>query len=126
MISTSQALQEALESTANKPHMIVMDNGREFTGKAFKDVLDKFGIKSWHTQPYTPCQNGKIERSWKTIFKSKVEGVPIEEQLEFLFKRYNEMWLNRLLSVLYGKNTCPKQAWDINQKIIFAEDYYEK
>ena len=46
-------------------------------------MLDQFGIKSRHTQSYTP----KLEdRAWKAIFLSKAEGVPIEQKFENLFK----------------------------------------
>ena len=44
------------------------DNGTEFTAKCFKDLLVKNAIKHEFTAPYSPHQNGTVERSWRTIY----------------------------------------------------------
>ena len=44
------------------------DNGTEFTAKGFKDLLVKNAIKHEFTAPYSPHQNGTVERSWRTIY----------------------------------------------------------
>ena len=38
------------------------DRGGEFTSDEFKNLCDKSGIKKQLTAPYTPQQNGVIER----------------------------------------------------------------
>ena len=44
------------------------DNGTEFTAKCFKDLLVKNTVKHEFTAPYSPHQNGTVERSWRTIY----------------------------------------------------------
>ena len=41
--------------------MITIDNGTEFIGQQFQNVLEEFNIKCHRTHPYTPQENGKIE-----------------------------------------------------------------
>ena len=44
------------------------DNGGEFIGKDYKQVLVKNKIKHEDTCPHSPHQNGTIERGWRTYF----------------------------------------------------------
>ena len=51
-------------------HTIQTDNGREFTNYGVKDreclfdiVLKRLGIEHKTTRPFSPWQNGKVERS---------------------------------------------------------------
>lgn len=46
------------------------DNGRDYVNKVFKDYLEKEGIVHELTAPYTPEQNGRIERENRTIVES--------------------------------------------------------
>ena len=55
-----------------KIHMIQTDNGREFTNYGLKEreclfdrVLRKLGINHKLIRPFSPWQNGKVERSHK-------------------------------------------------------------
>ena len=43
------------------------DNGGEYIGTQFKNILRERGIKHTTTAPYTPKQNGKAERNWRTL-----------------------------------------------------------
>ena len=43
------------------------DQGGEFTSEDFKELCDKSGIKKQLTAPYTPQQNGVVERKTRTI-----------------------------------------------------------
>ena len=43
------------------------DNGGEYVGQSFKDVLLNNGIKQSTTAPYSPFQNGKSERNWRSV-----------------------------------------------------------
>ena len=52
---------------AEKGVKIKCDRGGEFTYDEFKELCDKSGIKKQLTPPYTPQQNGVVERRNKTI-----------------------------------------------------------
>ena len=39
------------------------------TGLEFVNMLKEFGIKTVRTNPYSPEQNGKIERLWQSFEK---------------------------------------------------------
>ena len=43
------------------------DRGGEFTFDEFKELCDKSGIKKQLNAPYTPQQNGVVERKNRTI-----------------------------------------------------------
>ena len=45
------------------------DNGGEYISQAFKKVLRDNGIKHTLTAPYSPYQNGKAERSWRSLME---------------------------------------------------------
>jgi putative transposase len=50
-----------------RPCVLGSDNGGEFTGAAFTGLLHQYGVTTWRTTPYTPQQNGKMERFWRTL-----------------------------------------------------------
>src|SRR3954462_4293252 len=43
------------------------DRGGEFTSNEFNDYCEKIGIKRFLTTPYTPQQNGVVERHNRTV-----------------------------------------------------------
>ena len=45
------------------------DNALEYLSQAFTQVLLKNGIKQTSTMPYSPFQNGKSERSWRSLME---------------------------------------------------------
>jgi len=45
------------------------DNGGEYTSNSFQTVLQDNGIKHSTTAPYTPYQNGKSERTWRSLLE---------------------------------------------------------
>lgn len=49
------------------PGCILSDNGPEFTGKPFKDMLESYGIEHRTSIPYYPQSNGVVERFNRTI-----------------------------------------------------------
>jgi transposase InsO family protein len=49
------------------PCVLGTDNGGEFTGEAFTSGLRQHGVTPWRTKPYTPEQNGKMERFWRSL-----------------------------------------------------------
>ena len=65
------ALANAFEKEI-PPKTMIMDNGTEFQGP-FEDLLQRRNVEIRKTLPYTPQQNGKIERWWDTIEKKKTQ-----------------------------------------------------
>lgn len=53
--------------TGNKIKRFRSDNGTEFCSNWFKRLFKKHGIQHQKTVPYTPQQNGKVERTIRTI-----------------------------------------------------------
>ena len=100
------------------PHTIVVDNGKEFIGKHFQQVLSDHNIECHRTHPYTPQENGKIERWWKTLEGSIVN----HELLDATINEYNNVWHHRALRELTGKNMTPKEAWDHMDKWVGKKD----
>jgi hypothetical protein len=50
-----------------RPARVVYDNGTEFTGQEFQDLLDSYGIKAVSTTVRNPKSNGVIERVHLTM-----------------------------------------------------------
>jgi transposase InsO family protein len=107
MESTGMELNECIESTHCKPYIIATDNGTEFTGSFFEEVLLKYNIKHYLTHPYTPEENAKLERWWGTL-----EGAIINpEDLQLLIKEYNFNWVHKELARMIGTKMTPSDAW---------------
>ena len=56
------------------------DNGTEFTSETFQQLLVDNQIIHQKLAPYSPHQNGTVERSWRTLF-SMVRCLLIESKL---------------------------------------------
>ena len=93
---TSKFLYSLEKSMGFKIKTIQTDNGREFcndTDKAqslFQIVLERLGIRHKRTRPYSPWQNGVVERSHRVdneIFYAK-RRFSSEEEMYKSFKRY--------------------------------------
>ena len=50
-----------------RPGTLVSDGALEFKSKQFSDLCTSNGIKQEFSAPYTPEENGKIEREWGTV-----------------------------------------------------------
>jgi transposase InsO family protein len=60
------------------------DNGSEFCGKEFDQLCKQCGITQQNTTPYTPQQNGVIERMNRTLMdkaRSILSDVGLEQEL---------------------------------------------
>ena len=97
----AQQLEIAL-TKASAPARIVIDNGGEFVGKPFQAILSHNGIKDWRTAPYTPQQNGKMERWWETYERSKGAS-----DLQTVIHEYNFAWRHHGLHEMTGKWMTP-------------------
>ena len=67
---TLKATEKFLSDTApfGKIKRLRSDNGSEFTSKNFKSLLRKNAIKHEMSAPYSPHQNGTVERAWRSLF----------------------------------------------------------
>jgi transposase InsO family protein len=107
---TSSALQRALDK-GKVPHMITIDNGKEFCNTEFSAILQRYHIKEHRTHPYNPEENGKIERWWGTLERTIID----ETKLDKFVKNYNTVWKHSALKSLTGESMTPQQAWDSMQ-----------
>ena len=82
------------------------DNGTEFTSAEFKSLLIKHSIKHEKSAPYSPHQNGTVERAWRSIF-DMARCLMLESNLPKTFRTYAVMtsvhiW-NRCFNPRLGK-----------------------
>ena len=76
-----------------KPQRMLSDNGPEFVGKSFQQMLDEWGIEHVRTTSYMPSSNGLAERTIRTL----------SEMLRTVNKTENE-WDDHVGSVLRAHN----------------------
>ena len=75
------------------------DNGTEFTSQEFKDLMVENKIRQEFSAPYSPHQNGTVERGWRTIFEM-ARCLLLEANLpKFL-------WTYAAMTVVYIRNRC--------------------
>ena len=97
-----------------KINTIQTDNGPEFVNNQietnlptlFEKTLEELGIKHRRTRPYSPWQNGKVERSHKIDgerFYSRNEFASVED-LKKKLRRYNSRYNNTAKKVLGFKS----------------------
>ncbi|KAH0785296.1 Integrase core domain containing protein [Histomonas meleagridis] len=91
------------------PKTMIMDNGTEFQGP-FEELLHMNNVEIKKTLPYTPQQNGKIERWWDIIERKKTQ--PLRgEYIDWLVDQYNSKWEHSSLMILTGQRTTPQEAF---------------
>lgn len=109
---TSKFLYSLEKSMGVKIKTIQTDNGRKFcndTDKApslFQIVLERLGIRHKRTRPYSPWQNGVVERSHRVdneIFYAR-RRFSSEEEMYKSFKRYAARTNNICRSILKFKS----------------------
>jgi len=79
------------------------DNGGEFVSKKFDNFLHECGIQRQTSAPYTPQQNGVVERTNRTIMECtrsmiRAQGLDLE------------FWAKAVNMAIYIKNQCPTKA----------------
>ena len=75
------------------------DGGGEFIDHEFKQILIDNQIKNEGTAPYSPHQNGTVERGWRTLFEM-ARCLLIEAQLP----KY--LWTYAVMAAAYIRNRC--------------------
>nr|ABA97822.1 retrotransposon protein, putative, Ty3-gypsy subclass [Oryza sativa Japonica Group] len=76
------------------PNRIITDNGTQFTGGAFKDFCEDFGIKICYASVAHPMSNGQVERANGMILQG------IKARVFDRLHPYAGKWVNQLPSVL--------------------------
>jgi hypothetical protein len=85
-LEVANALYEVLMENEEHPRVVWTDNGGEFMSH-FDHVLNWAGIEHYHTEPYNPQQNGKVERFWRTADKVKKYNL----EMASAFDKYNRI-----------------------------------
>jgi transposase InsO family protein len=76
------------------------DRGGKYLSKNFKNFCEEHGIQRFYTTPYTPQQNGVVERKNKTIL----------DMVHLMLKMKNipkEFWVEAVQCAMYVQNRCP-------------------
>nr|AAN11192.1 Putative gag-pol precursor [Oryza sativa Japonica Group]AAP52005.1 retrotransposon protein, putative, Ty3-gypsy subclass [Oryza sativa Japonica Group] len=86
------------------PNRIITDNGTQFTGRAFKDFCEDFGIKICYASVAHPMSNGQVERANGMILQG------IKARVCDRLRPYAGKWVDQLPSVLWSLRTTPSRA----------------
>nr|AAK27822.1 putative gag-pol precursor [Oryza sativa Japonica Group] len=86
------------------PNRIITDNGTQFTGGAFKDFCEDFGIKICYASVAHPMSNGQVERANGMILQG------IKARVFDRLRPYAGKWVDQLPSVLWSLRTTPSRA----------------
>jgi transposase InsO family protein len=90
-----------------------VDGGKEYSGQKLVQHLKEHGMLSEITTPYTPEQNGVVERTMRTIF-GKVRSAIEDSNL------LQELWPEILLGAVHITNCTATSSLD---KITPAEAF---
>ncbi|MBP3635358.1 MAG: transposase [Bacilli bacterium] len=112
--NTSKFIKTLEKTIGFKINTIQTDNGPEFVNNQietnkptlFEETLESLGINHRRTRPYSPWQNGKVERSHKIDgerFYGRNEFKSVED-LKKKLKRYNARYNNIAKKVLGFKS----------------------
>ena len=71
--------------------------------------MNKYNIELITTHPYTPEENGKCERFWKTLEGSS-NGRLDSPKIDKIIYEYNNYWLHTSLKELTKQNMTPQEA----------------
>ena len=86
------------------PNSIITDNGTQFTGAAFRNFCDSYGIRLDFASVAHPRSNGQVERSNGLIMQG------IKPRIFERLKRFAGKWAAELPSVLWSLRTSPNRS----------------
>ena len=115
-------IQRAKEKFPESRPRIITDNGKQFTGREFKELIRLHGMTHVTTSPYYPQSNGKIERFHKTIKADCIRpGCPltIEDARRMVGKyvsEYNEERLHSAIGYITPKDKLEGNAGGIHKE----------
>lgn len=109
-------IQRAKEKCPDFSPRIITDNGKQFTGREFKELIRVHGMTHVTTSPYYPQSNGKIERFHKTIKADCIRpGSPLtiedaQRMVGKYVKEYNELRLHSAIGYITPKDKLEGNA----------------
>jgi hypothetical protein len=86
------------------PHIIIIDNGTNFTSKEFKNYCESLGIKLKFASVAHPKTNGQVEKANGLICNR------IKKRLLAPLEKAKHAWVDELPSVLWSLRTTPNAA----------------
>lgn len=114
------------------PELLVVDNGKEFHGEAFKKTCSEMGIEVYYCPVQQPRYKGSIERYFKEINSSisNIPGATLKEMFkrnDFDPQKHAVISLSRLRTVINkwildiycevkntGVNGVPRELWEFS------------
>ncbi len=115
-------IQRAKEKHPDSSPRIITDNGKQFTGREFKELIRVHGMTHVTTSPYYPQSNGKIERFHKTIKADCIRpGSPLtiedaQRMVGRYVKEYNELRLHSAIGYVTPKDKLEGNASQIHKE----------
>ena len=102
-----------LQARGKTPCAIRADRGTEFVNKALKGWCQSQGIELQVTAPYSPSQNGVVERMNRTLVELAHTMLTASELLEFLWEATvaHAAYLQNMSYTKPRANTTPYQIW---------------
>ena len=98
-----KALQQFLADCApfGKIKRLRSDNGTEFMSQHFQSILRENRIRHETSAPYSPHQNGIVERAWLSLFNMAIYRCLLLEA-----KLQKSMWPYAVMAAAYIRNRC--------------------
>jgi len=110
-------IQQTLKKAIYKygvPKRLYVDNGSSYANRQLQLICASLGIVLIHTPPYSPQNKGKIERAFRTLKDTWLNGLDWKQLIDLnslnhmLFEFVNEKYNNREHSVI---KATPKNRW---------------
>ena len=94
-----------------KPTKLRSDNAKEYESNEFEEILLNRGIKHEFSSPYSPHQNSKIERQWRTLF-DMVRALLIDSNVPLKYWPYAVIMAAYLRNRVFNRrlNMTPMEA----------------
>ena len=93
------------------PQTLISDQGAQFEGQVFSELLKLAGVKHARTNPYRPQTNGLIERQHRVM----------KEALAAHCEDRKEMWEDALGATLYGLRVAPGEDGYTPAELVYGE-----
>ncbi|KAI3802282.1 hypothetical protein L1987_30412 [Smallanthus sonchifolius] len=101
------------KESMNKVKMLRTDRGGEFNSQVFNEFCKQEGIQHQLTAPYSPQQNGAVERRNRTVLgmtRALLKSMNVPETLWGEAVRHSVYLLNRITTKAV-KNMTPYEGW---------------
>ena len=93
------------KETGRHIKVVRSDRGGEYTSMAFMEYCEEQGIRRFLTAPYTPQQNGVVERKNRIIL-DMVRSMLKSKRMP------KEFWAEAVQCAIYVQNQCPHAKLD--------------